>query len=163
MKRQLPLVLGLLLCCTSLALAQQPTASPAASPGPPKPGMSKAQSQRMIISTEKKLWEAWKTKNYKVFKTYLSADSVNIGDQGVAGKNDLLKAFEGMSCDVKSYELSDIKVNFLDSDAALMTYKATQEGTCGGEAIPGAVWASSTYVRRGGKWLAASHQETTAK
>jgi hypothetical protein len=161
MRKQLPLVLGLLLSTASLAVAQQ--ATPAASPAPPKPAMSRAQSQRIIISTEKKLWEAWKTKNFTPFKTYLTSDSVNIGDQGVAGKNDVIKTLEGMSCDVKSYELSDIKVVFLDSDAALVTYKATQDGTCGGETIPAAVWASSTYVRRGGKWLAASHQETTAK
>jgi hypothetical protein len=161
MRKQLPLVLGVLLSCTSLAVAQQ--ATPAASPAPPKPAMSKAQSQKIIISTERKLWEGWKTKNFKPFRTYLTNESINIGDQGVAGKADLLKAMEGMSCDVKSYELSDIKVVFLDSDAALITYKATQDGTCGGESLPAAVWASSTYVRRGGKWLAASHQETTAK
>jgi hypothetical protein len=161
MRKQLPLVLGLLLCCASFAVAQQ--AAPAASPAPPKPAMSRAQSQRIMISTEKKLWEAWKSKDYKPFRTYLTSDSVNIGDQGVAGKNDLLKAFESMSCEVKSYELSDIKVIFLDSDAALITYKATQDGTCGGQTLPTAVWASSTYVRRGGKWLAASHQETPAK
>lgn len=142
MRKQLPLVLGLLFCCASLAAAQE--ATPAASPAPATPAMSRAQSQRMMISTEKKLWEAWKTKNYKPFKTYLTSDSVNIGDQGVAGKNDLLKAFEGLSCDVKSYELTDIKVTFLDSDAALMTYKAMQDGTCGGEALPAAVWAAAS-------------------
>ena len=161
MRKQVPLVLGLLLFCASLAVAQQ--ATPAASPAPPKSPMSRAQSQRIIISTEKKLWEAWKTKNYKPFKTYLTSDSVNISDQGVASKNDMLKAFESMNCDVKSYDLSDIKVVFLDSDAALITYKGTQDATCGGQTVPAAVWASSTYVRRGGKWLAASHQETTAK
>jgi hypothetical protein len=161
MRKQLPLVLGLLLSSASLAFAQQPT--PAASPAPPKPAMSRAQSQKIIISTEKKLWEGWKTKNYKPFRTYLTTDSVNVGDQGVASKNDILKAFESMNCDVRSYELSDIKVVFLDSDAALITYKASQDATCGGETVPAAVWATSTYVRRGGKWLAASHQETTAK
>ena len=161
MRNQAPLVVGLLLSCASLAFAQQPT--PAASPAAPKPAMSKAQSQKIIISTEKKLWEGWKNKNYKPFRPYLTADSVNVGEQGVASKNDIRKAFESMNCDVRSYELSDIKVVFLDSDAALITYKATQDATCGGETVPAAIWATSTYVRRGGKWLAASHQETTAK
>jgi hypothetical protein len=161
MRKQFPLVLCLLLSSASLAVAQQ--ATPAPSPAAPKPAMSKAQSQKIIVSTEKKLWEGWKTKNYKPFRTYLSNDSVNVGDRGVATKTDLLKAFDSMNCEVKSYELSDIKVVFLDSDAALVTYKAAQDGTCEGEALPAAVWASSTYVRRGGKWLAASHQETTAK
>jgi hypothetical protein len=64
---------------------------------------------------------------------------------------------------VKSYELSDIKVTFFNSDSALLTYKGTQDGTCAGKTVPPSVWASSLYVRRGGKWYAASHQETPAK
>lgn len=160
MRRHAPLTTLLILCFASLTLAQE--ATPAPSPSP-KPAMSRAQSQKLIVSTEKKLWEAWKSKDIKPFKSYLSADSVMIGDAGVANKTDSLKELESMECDVKSYELSDIKVVFLNSDAALMTYKAAQEGTCGGQTIPPAVWASSAYVKRGGKWFAASHQETPAK
>jgi uncharacterized protein DUF4440 len=66
-------------------------------------------------------------------------------------------------CEVKSYDLSEIKVTFVNSSTAIITYKSTQEGTCGGEALPASVWSSSVYVMRGGKWLAASHQETIAK
>ena len=157
---RLPLVIVLILVITSLAYAQEATPSPSQAP---KPGMSKAQSQRLIIATEKKLWEAWKNKDLKPFRANLSADSIMIGDQGVANKTTALKDLESMACEVKSYELSDIKVTFLNSSAALVTYKATQDATCGGQQAPAAVWASSAYVMRGGKWLAASHQETTAK
>ena len=160
MKMKLPLALVLTLMVCTLALAQDSAPSPSPSP---KPAMSKAQSQRLIISTEKKLWEAWKTKNLKVFRATLSADSIMIGDAGVLNKTDSLKELEAMQCEVKSYELSDIKVNFLNSSAALLTYKATRDGTCGGQALPPSVWASSAYVQRGGKWYAASHQETPAK
>ena len=160
MKTKLPFALTLILLCFGVGFGQEPNASPSPSP---KPAMSKAQSQKLIVSTEKKLWEAWKTKNLKVFKATLSADSVMIGDQGVAGKTQALKDLEGLQCEVKSYELSDIKVLFLNSSAALLTYKATQDGTCGGQTLPAAIWASSAYVQRGGKWFAASHQETPAK
>jgi len=125
--------------------------------------MTRAQSQKIIVTTEKKLWEAWKNKNTKAFNTYLAADSVMIGDAGVATKTEALKELGSLPCEIKSYELSDIKVAFLNNDAALMTYKATQDGTCNGQAVPAAVWASSAYVKRGGKWYAASHQETPAK
>jgi hypothetical protein len=125
--------------------------------------MSRAQSQRAIIATEKKLWEAWKNKDFKPFRANLSADSITISDMGVANKTEAIKAMEGTPCEVKSYELSDIKVTFLNSSAALITYKGTQDATCGGTQVPAAVWASSTYVMRVGKWLAASHQETPVK
>ena len=160
MTKRLPLVIVLTLFFTSLAYAQESTPSP--SPVP-KPAMSRAQSQRIIIATEKKLWEAWKNKDFKQFKTSLSADSIMIGDMGTANKATAIKDLESLACEVKSYEMSDIKVTFLNSSAALMTYKSTQDATCGGQPVPAAVWASSAYVMRGGKWLAASHQETPAK
>ncbi|HEY6217770.1 MAG TPA: nuclear transport factor 2 family protein [Pyrinomonadaceae bacterium] len=160
MTKRLPLVIVLTFFLTSFAYAQTPTPSP--SPAP-KPAMSRAQSQRAIIATEKKLWEGWKNKDFKAFKANLSTDSILIGDMGVADKATALKDLEGTPCEVKSYELSDIKVTFLNSSAALITYKATQDATCGGTQVPAAIWASSAYVMRGGKWLAASHQETPAK
>jgi uncharacterized protein DUF4440 len=157
---RLPLVIVLILVLASLAYAQE--AAPSPSPAP-KPAMSRAQSQRMIIATERKLWEAWKSKDTKPFKANLSADSIMVSEMGVADKTTAIKDLESMACDVKSYELSDLKVMFLNSSAALVTYKATQDATCGGQQAPAAVWATSAYVMRGGKWLAASHQETVAK
>jgi len=159
MKVRVVLAIVLTFVFTSIARSQEPAPSP--SPAP-KPAMSRAQSQKVIIATEKKLWEAWKNKNIKLFKATLSADSVMIGDTGVANKTEALKALE-VPCEVKSYELSDLKVTFLNSSAALLTYKSTQDATCGGTQVPATVWSSSAYVLRGGKWLAASHQETPAK
>ena len=159
MKVRLILAIVFTFVFASIARSQEPAASP--SPAP-KPAMSRAQSQRIIIATEKKLWEAWKNKDIKLFKATLSADSIMIGDSGVANKAEALKALE-IPCEVKTYELSDLKVTFLNSSAALLTYKSTQDAVCGGQQVPATVWSSSAYVLRGGKWLAASHQETPAK
>ena len=160
MTKRLPLVIVLTFFLTTLAYAQDATPSP--SPAP-KPAMSRAQSQRAIIATEKKLWEAFKNNDNKPFKAYLANDSVMISDSGVTTKAAVVKDIGGGGCDVKSYELSDIKVTFINSSTAIITYKSTQEGTCGGQALPPAAWSSSVYVMRGGKWLAVSHQETVAK
>ena len=163
MTTRLPLVIVLALVFATFAHAQT-TATTSPSPSPsPKPAMSRAQSQRAIIATEKKFWEAWKNQDMKFFRANLTADAVMIGDTGVADKKTSLTAMEGMKCEVKSYELMDIKVSFLSSSTAIMTYKSTQDATCGGEAVPPTVWSSSVYVMRGGRWYAASHQETVAK
>jgi hypothetical protein len=160
MKRHLPVAALLLLAFASFSFAQT---TPAASPSPsPKPAMSKAQIRARLIATEKKLWEAWKNKDVKPFKANLSADSVMVGENGVSGKDDAIKELGNTPCVVKSYELSDFKVTFLNSGAALLTYKGTADGTCAGTAIP-TVWSSSVYVNRGGRWLAVAHQETPAK
>jgi hypothetical protein len=125
--------------------------------------MSRAQSQRAIIATEKKLWEAWKNIDMKPFRANLSADAIMISEGGVADKKTSLSAMEGTPCEVKTYELSDLKVTFLNSSTAVLTYKSSQDATCGGQAVPPTVWSSSIYVMRGGRWYAASHQETPAK
>ncbi len=161
MTTRLPLVIVLALVFATFAHAQT-TATPSPSPSP-KPAMSRAQSQRAIIATEKKFWEAWKNKDMKFFRANLSADAVMIGPNGVADKKTSLTAMEGEGCEVKTYELMDLKVTFLSSSTAILTYKSTQDATCGGEAVPPTVWSSSVYVMRGGRWYAASHQETVAK
>ena len=163
MTTRLPLVIVLTLVFASFAHAQtSATTSPSPSPTP-KPAMSRAQSQRAIIATERKLWEAWKNKDMKPFKANLSADAIMISNSGVADKKTSLSAMEGEGCEVKTYELMDLKVTFLNSSTAILTYKSTQDATCGGEAVPPTVWSSSVYVMRGGRWYAASHQETIAK
>jgi hypothetical protein len=160
MKTRVSLLIGLLLTIGSVCLAQEATASPSPKP---KPVMSKAQIQRNLIASEKKLWEAWKNHDAKPFKSTLSADSVMIDGGGVSSKTDSLKMMADAACNVKSYGLDEIKFLWLDSNAVVMTYKATQDATCGGTALPGSVWASSTYVKRGSKWYAATHQETPVR
>jgi hypothetical protein len=124
--------------------------------------MSKAQIQKTLVATEKKLWEGWKNKDPKPFKAWVAADAIGISDQGTQNKAALLKEIAAGGCEVKSFELSEFKLTMIDSDAAVLTYKGTADGTCGGQPIKPA-WASSTFVRRGGKWLALTHQETIAK
>lgn len=158
--KRFSLVLLLTLAFASLAQAQTPAPSPSPSP---KPAMTKAQSQRVIIATEKKLWEAWKNKDVKAFRANLTSDSVQVSDSGVGDKAAILKSIEGSDCEVRSYSLSDFKVTFPAANVAVVAYKGMQDATCGGQTVPPGVWASSTYVRRGDKWYAASHQETPAK
>jgi hypothetical protein len=162
MKKYLLFAIGLLLMLASVSLGQETkTATPAPSPKP-KPAMSKAQIQKHLVATEKKLWEAWKNKDPKPFQMAIAADGIGIGEMGVTDKATLLKEIAAGGCDIKSYNLTNFRLTMLDSDAAVLTYKGTIDGTCGGMAAP-PVWSSSTYVRRGGKWWAVAHQETPAK
>src|SRR3984893_18956051 len=109
MKKYLPFAFTLLLALASVSLGQTPAPSPSPSPKP-KPAMSKAQIQKSLIATEKKLWEAWKNKDPKPFKATLAADSVMVGESGVADKATAINGIASMDCDVKSYAPSDFKV-----------------------------------------------------
>ena len=166
MKKYLPFAAVLILGLASISFAQaDPIAAkePTAAPSPkPKPRMSKAQLLRKLSAEEKKLWEAWKNKDSKPFMTALSANSVMVGDSGVGVKSDVVQAMAAMPCEVQSFELSDWKLTMIASNAALLTYKGTAQGTCAGTPIP-TVWASSVWVNQGGRWRAAFHQETPVK
>jgi hypothetical protein len=162
MKKYLPLALSLLLTLASALFAQQAT-KPTPEPSPkPKPAMSKAQIQKTLVATEKKLWEAWKNKDPKPFKAWVASDAIGISEEGIQGRAALLKDIAAGGCEVKSFSLNEFKLTMIDSDAAVLTYKASSDATCGGEATKPA-WGSTTFVRRGGKWLVITHQETIAK
>ena len=167
MKRHLPLAALFLFVFVSGSLAQclaQPQATASPSPSPkPKPAMTKAQLLKKLSGMETKLWDAWKNKDAKPFQSWLTSDSVMIGEEGTGTKSDVTKMIASMPCDVKSFSLSDWKLTTINSSAALLSYKATQDATCGGTAAPPVVWAGSVWVNRGGKWMALSHQETTGK
>ena len=164
MKRYLPLAAVLLLTFASVCFAQpQATASPSPSPAAkPKPKMSKAQLLKKLSANETALWTAWKNKDSKPFQSWLAADGMMIGEEGIGAKADVVKMIGANPCEVKSFTLSDWKLSMVDADSAVLTYKGAADGTCGGQPIP-TVWASSLWVNRKGKWMAFAHQETNLK
>ena len=147
----------------TLLIAVIALAGLALSQEPPKRAVAQSDAQKtaadIIINREQQLWEAMKNRDAKFFDANLSDDSVMIGYIGVLGKTDALNLVAKMPCETKSYTLTNFKVTFFTSETALVTYKAATDGTCLGKAIP-TVWASAVYVKRGERWLKASHQET---
>ncbi len=114
-----------------------------------------------VTSIEKKLWEAWKNNEKTAFEEHLADNTVSINPQGVsAGKEAAIRDMTATPCEVRGFSFSDWQVHQLSSETVLVTYKAKQDATCGGHKVPTDVVASSIYVKKDGKWLAASHQET---
>ena len=155
MKRYLPLAVVALLLFASVASAQRRSKSGGASAG-------KASLESALAAREKELWEAWKNKSAAPFEKYVSADAVMVSDTGVETKAALLKDIAIMPCEIKGYALSDFKVTMIDTNSAILTFKATQDYTCHGEAGPSPIYGSSVYVKRNGQWLNIFHQETPA-
>ena len=148
-------VLGLF--CVSMMLAQSAGKSKSASKV--GAGTSRGNVEQVLKNKEKQLWEAWKNKEPKPFNDMLLADFVEIDAAGV-GTGAKYITDQMPSCNVKSFSLGDMKVTWLGKDAALLTYQVTVDETCNGQQQPGNIYNSSTWVNKGGKWMAASHQET---
>jgi hypothetical protein len=115
-----------------------------------------------IINQEKKIWDALKSKNYDAFASMLADDQIEVEDDGIYDKARTLETVKKLN--VTDFNGSNWKVFRLGDDAALVTYTAVAKGTYDNKPIPeGEARASSAWVNRNGKWLAAYHQETRAQ
>jgi ketosteroid isomerase-like protein len=112
-----------------------------------------------LVTLEKSAYEAWKSKDAKFWDTFLSNKFVGWGSLGRLDKAAATKEYIGADCEIKSYALSEERVSPRGKLAALITYKATVDGTCGGQKIPANSWAAGVYVREGDKWKGAFHAE----
>ncbi|CAN5887277.1 hypothetical protein BH18ACI4_BH18ACI4_13210 [soil metagenome] len=119
---------------------------------------SMAISEADVIAKEKAIWDAIKNKDYETFGNMLTEDLVEVLPDAVYDKAASIAG-------VKEFEptevtFSDWKYLPIDKDAVVVTYhvdvKAKSQGK---ENPPQSVRASSAWVNRNGKWLAAFHQE----
>ena len=116
-------------------------------------------TRETLMALEKSSFEAWKNKDAKFWNTFLSDKFVGYGSDGLLNKASATKEYMGTDCDIKSYALSDDKMTLLGNDAALITFKATVHGTCGGQKLPVSSMAASVFVRAGASWKAAFYAE----
>jgi hypothetical protein len=116
-----------------------------------------APTKDALVALEKSSYEAWKSKDAKFWGTFLSDKFVGYGSSGKLDKASATREYTGVDCEIKSYALSDEQMKPLGNDAALITYKTTVDGTCGGQTLPAHSWAASAYVRDGDKWNGAFH------
>jgi hypothetical protein len=119
-----------------------------------------APTKDALVTLEKSAHEAWKSKDAKFWETFLSDKFVGYGSSGKLDKASATKEYTGADCEIRSYALSDEQMKLLGHRAALITYKTTVDGTCGGEKVPANSWAASVYVRDGDQWKGVFHAES---
>ncbi len=160
--KQFSLAIALLLVSAGVCLVQTEMKTATASAAK-RPQTSKAQLQKHLSAIERGFWEGWAKGDVTPFKANIAADAIMVTDTGTQDKEMILKAIAAGACEVRSFDLSDFKMVSLGATAAVLMYKATQDATCGGEVLPKTVWVSTVYARRGAKWFAVAHQETTGR
>jgi len=118
-----------------------------------------------LVALEKSVWKAWADGDAKTYGDLMAADAMQVGSGGVimSGREEILAALGKETCKLNSFDLADTKVRQPAPDVAILTYTATQDLTCEGEKGPPKVFATSVYVRQGGKWRWNNYQETVLK
>ncbi|MDT5120814.1 MAG: hypothetical protein QOC96_296 [Acidobacteriota bacterium] len=115
-----------------------------------------------VISQEKQIYDAIKSKNSDSFAGMLTDDFIYVAPDGMYDKAGTVNGVKNL--DVTDVTLSDWKVLPLSKDAAVVYYNVTMKGTSNGKPMPGTpLRASSAWVNRGGKWVGIYHQECEIK
>jgi len=110
---------------------------------------------------EKSAWEAYKNKQADAFKTLLSKDYCGVYADGVKTLD--REVADMAKTDLRDYSFADVKVMFPHPKVAVITYKATQHATSGGQDVSGTYNSGSVWVKEGGKWVGVFHTETKAQ
>lgn len=115
-----------------------------------------------LVAMEKRAWTAWGSQDAQAFRDLMTEDAVQaVAGAGVStGREKIMADVKSNTCQMKSFEFTDAKLRQLSPDIAILTYMATQDTTCEGQKLPAKVFATSIYLRQGGKWRSTSYQET---
>lgn len=113
-----------------------------------------------LLALDRGANEAFLKGDGKHFEDLLSDKYVSYDRGQSMSKADIVKMINETKCELKSWSLDDAYMTPVDADTAVLTYKGTWDGTCGGEKLPSPTRAASVYVRSGEKWQAVYHSET---
>ena len=143
------MVASALILISSVAFGQTAATAPAAT------GVSAT-----LIAQEKVLLESVVKHDVKAFSALIAPGAGSVDEGGYMPVAEFIKIFDQAKIDVQTP--TDIKVLSLGPTAAVVSYTLNQKGTFQGQPVPPTVYATTTWVNRGGKWLAMFHQESTA-
>lgn len=112
-----------------------------------------------VTAKEKQLWDTLKNRDHDAFAKMMSDDAVYVSSDGVFDKTATVNGLKPFA--PTEVNLSDWKTIVLDEDAVVVTYTLDVKGTSGGQPLPpGAMRASTAWVKRGAEWLAVYHQDS---
>ncbi|HEX2465348.1 MAG TPA: nuclear transport factor 2 family protein [Thermoanaerobaculia bacterium] len=125
-------------------------------------GPASAGLQEDLLAMDKAQWTAWGKKDGATAGKYITEDHVQViaGIGAVAGRDAVVKATNGLTCELKSFDFSGAKLRQVAPGVAILSYTATQDTTCDGTKLPPKLQVTSVYVQKDGKWLSANYQET---
>ena len=125
---------------------------------PALPMLSQADSKK-IIDREISTWEYAKIKNLPALREILTDDYIGFFGKNIMHPNDVLRLFKNSI--VRSYHLSNIRVQPITADVAIVYYELNQDiMDASGDAWTPNIAAASTYVKRNGVWHSIFYQET---
>lgn len=115
-----------------------------------------------LVKLDQAMWTAWGKADGKSFEKSLTKDAVQIvaGSGVMVGRDAIAANVNEGGCELKAFEFTGATVRRLAPNVAVLSYTATQDAACGDIKLPPKVQSTSIYVRKKGKWMNTSYQET---
>jgi hypothetical protein len=97
--------------------------------------------------------------NKEVLKRFLTEDHTSVLSYArITSTEDLLRHLSDFK--FSEYKIDRLQVKLLSPEVALVSQRATIQGTYQGRKVPSPVHVTTVWVRRGGQWLQTYYQET---
>ena len=115
-----------------------------------------------IMELERRFWQSMQDMDVDAAIALLDEQSTSVSGWGVhhfAPAEYKTMALSG-NARITSFEFADARVIFPLPDVAVATYTAKQSFNMDGKRHDMVVYDTTTWVRKGGKWLACAHTES---
>ena len=115
-----------------------------------------------ILAVEKKFWQSMIDKDAKVGAGMTADPCLVTGAQGVSriDQKTFAKLMETGTWVLHDYAFSDVKVEQVADDVAVIAYKVHEDLTVDGKKLALDAADASTWVRKNGEWVCALHTES---
>ena len=118
--------------------------------------------EKEILDLEHKFWHSMIDKDAKVGAGLTADPCLVTGAQGVGriDKKTFARLMETGSWVLHDYAFSDVKVERVTDDVAVIAYKVREDLTVDGKKLTMEAADASTWVRKNGQWLCILHTES---
>ncbi len=113
-----------------------------------------------IFIQEIGMWKALQSHDLGTFESLLLPDYIEV-EKTIQTREQLMANLN--TCTIVSFKLRNHQTRMLSPDAAVIAYSGSSEITCGESHIASNYNATTTWVRRDGKWLVQLHTEIPIK
>ena len=114
----------------------------------------------IIFLQELGMWRALQSHDPMAFQSLLLPDYIEV-EKTIQTRDQLMANLN--TCTIVSFKLRNHQTRMLSSDAAVIAYSGSSEITCGDSHLASNYNATTTWVRRDGKWLVQMHTEISVK
>ena len=114
-----------------------------------------------IVAKEREELTALKSGDYKKFADLIADDALFLDPHGPGTKSEVVEHVSDFK--LLEFTMDDIHFIPLSANSGIVAYRLTQKGSSRGHEFTTTVFASATWVERGGKWVCVFSQETPAR